>query len=291
MRLAFSTNAYLRFPFEEAADRIAAIGYEGLELLADVPHAWPAGLLEGPKRAIRAALERNSLTLSNINAFMMNAIADHRQPYWHPSFIEPDPHYRRVRIDHTRRALSLCAELGAPHITTEPGGPIALGQTRQQAIDLFVEALKPLAEHAHNLGVLLLIEPEPELLVETTDQYLEVAERLDAPSIGLNFDVGHAFCVREDLPRAIAKLAPHIRHYHFEDIAASRVHHHLVPGTGAIDFAAVIDAIRATGYDGWLTVELYPFLDDPDAAARRAIEVLRPLVNPDPDPSARADRP
>jgi sugar phosphate isomerase/epimerase len=278
MRLAFSTNAYLRYPFDEAADRIAALGYEGLELLADVPHAWPAGLLEGTKRGIRAAMERNRLAFSNVNAFMMNAINDHRQPYWYPSFIEPDPHYRQVRIDHTRRALSLCAEMGAPHITTEPGGPLAPGQTRQAAIDLFVEVLKPLAEHAHQVGVLLLIEPEPELLLETTDQYLEVAERLNAPSIGLNFDVGHAFCVREDLPRAIARLAPHIRHYHLEDIAASRVHQHLVPGAGAIDFAAVIAAIRATGYDGWLTVELYPYLDDPDAAALRAREVLHPLL-------------
>jgi sugar phosphate isomerase/epimerase len=283
MRLAFSTNAYLRFPFEEAAERIAALGYTGLELLADVPHAWPAGLLGGQKRAILKAMERAGLSFSNINAFMMNAVNDHRQPYWHPSFIEPEPHYRRVRIDHTRRALSLCAELGAPHITTEPGGPLAPGQSRREAIDLFVEVLKPLAEHAAALGVLLLIEPEPGLLLETTDQYLEVAERLDAPSVGLNFDVGHAYCVGEDLPRAIAKLAPHIRHYHVEDIAASRVHHHLVPGTGAIDFAAVVSAIRRTGYDGWLTVELYPFLDDPDAAARGALEVLRPLVEAAPE--------
>jgi sugar phosphate isomerase/epimerase len=278
MRLAFSTNAYLRYPFDEAADRIAAIGYQGLELLADVPHAWPAGLLEGPKKGIRDAMARNGLEFSNVNAFMMNAVNDYRQPYWYPSFIEPDPHYRRVRIDHTRRALSLCAELGAPHITTEPGGPIAPGQTRQEAVDLFVEVLKPLAEHAHDEGVLLLIEPEPGLLLETTDQYLEVAERVDAPSIGLNFDVGHAFCVSEDLPRAIARLAPHIRHYHFEDIAATRVHHHLVPGMGAIDFKEVVDAIRATGYDGWLTVELYPFQEDPDAAAREAMRVLGPLA-------------
>ena len=278
MRLAFSTNAYLRFPFEEAAERIAALGYEGLEILADVPHAWPAGLLEGPKRAILAATERHGLAFSNMNAFMMNAVADPRQPYWYPSFIEPDPNYRRIRIDHTRRALSLCAELGAPHITTEPGGPIAPGQTRQQAIDLFVEVLKPLAEHAHKEGVLLLIEPEPGLLLETTDQYLEVAERVDAPSIGLNFDVGHAFCVSEDLPKAIARMAPHTRHYHLEDIAATRVHHHLVPGMGVIDFAEVVTAIRRTGYDGWLTVELYPFGDDPDAAANGAMDVLRPLV-------------
>jgi sugar phosphate isomerase/epimerase len=278
MRLAFSTNAYLKHPFDEAAARIAAIGYHGIELLADVPHAWPAGLLDGQKRAIRAAIQRTDLEFSNINAFMMNAIADHRQPYWHPSFIEPDPHYRQVRIDHTRRALSLCAELGAPHITTEPGGPLAPGQPRQQAIDLFVEVLKPLAEHAERCGVLLLIEPEPGLLLETTDQYLEVAERVDAPSLGLNFDVGHAYCVNEDIPRAIAKLASQIRHFHVEDIAASRVHHHLVPGTGAIDFGEVISAIRRSGYDGWLTVELYPFQDDPDAAARQALQVLQPLL-------------
>jgi sugar phosphate isomerase/epimerase len=281
MRLAFSSNAYLKYPFDETASHIAALGYDGLELLADVPHAWPAGLLDVQKRAILQAMERSRLAFSNINAFMMNAINDRRQPYWYPSFIEPEPNYRQVRIDHTKRALDLCADLGAPHITTEPGGPIAPGQSRQDAIDLFVEVLKPLAQHAHDKGVLLLIEPEPELLLETTDQYLEVAERLNAPSIGLNFDVGHAFCVREDLPKAIAKLAPHIRHYHLEDIAATRVHHHLVPGTGAIDFKAVISAIRATGYDGWLTVELYPFLDDPDTAARQALEVLRPLIQSD----------
>jgi sugar phosphate isomerase/epimerase len=284
MRLAFSTNAYLKHPFNEAASRIAALGYQGLELLADVPHAWPAGLLDVQKREIKKAMADTGLAFSNINAFMMNAVADRRQPYWHPSFIEPEPHYRQVRIDHTRRALSLCAELGAPHITTEPGGPIAPGQSRQQAIDLFVEVLKPLAEHAEKLGVLLLIEPEPELLLETTDQYLEVAERVNAPSIGLNFDVGHAYCVSEDLPRSIAKLAPHIRHYHLEDIASTRVHHHLVPGTGAIDFAEVVAAIRGTGYDGWLTVELYPFLDDPDRAASDALTVLRPLLEPGPRP-------
>ena len=278
MRLAFSTNAYLKFPFEEAAARIAALGYEGLELMADVPHAWPAGLLEGPKQAIRTAMEKNGLAFSNVNAFMMNAIADHRQPYWYPSFIEPDAGYRRVRIDHTKRAISLCAELGAPHITTEPGGPIAPSQTRKQAIDLFVEALKPLAEHADKLGVLLLIEPEPGLLAETTDEYLEIADLVNSPAIGLNFDVGHAYCMSEDIPAQIAKLAKHIKHYHFEDIAATRVHHHLIPGLGAIDFAAIVAAIKKTGYDGWITIELYPNVDDPDGAAKRAIEVIRPLV-------------
>ena len=124
MKLAFSSNAYLRFPIDETIARIAALGYRGIELLADVPHAWPAGLLEEQKQAIRDALAKHNLTISNINAFMMNAVADPRQPYWHPSWIEPDPHYRAIRREHTKRALQLGRDLGAPHITTEPGGPL-----------------------------------------------------------------------------------------------------------------------------------------------------------------------
>ena len=107
MKLAFSSNAYLRYSIEETIARVAALGYTGIELLADVPHAWPAGLLEEQKQAIRDALAKHKLTISNINAFMMNAIADPRQPYWHPSWIEPDPHYRAIRREHTKRAVQL----------------------------------------------------------------------------------------------------------------------------------------------------------------------------------------
>ena len=280
IKLAFSTNAYLRFPFDEAAARIAAIGYEGLELLADVPHAWPAGLLPGAKQGIRDALAKTGLKFSNVNAFMMNAIADSRQPYWYPSFIDAEPNYRQVRIDHTARALTLARELGAKCITTEPGGPLGPGQSWSAALALFVEMLKPVVAHAEKEQVLLLIEPEPGLLVETADQFLELMRHIDSPAVGLNFDIGHAYCVGDDPATTIPRVAKYIRHFHLEDIAATRVHHHLVPGEGAIDFAATFRAIRQIGYDGWVTIELYPYVDDPDAAARTALARVRPLVGP-----------
>jgi sugar phosphate isomerase/epimerase len=278
MKLAFSSNAYLRFPIEEAIARIAGLGYTGIELLTDVPHAWPAGLLEVQKQAIRDALAKHALTISNINAFMMNAIADPRQPYWHPSWIEPDPHYRAIRREHTKRALQLAKELGAPHITTEPGGPLAAGQSWSDGAATFYEELMPCIDVAEKVGVPLLIEPEPGLLIERFDEYLEFVSRIDSPLIGLNFDIGHAYCVDEDPQNWVAKMAPYTRHYHFEDIAATRVHQHLVPGHGAIDFAATIAEIAKTGYDGWLTVELYPYLDDPDRAAREAKQFLRTFL-------------
>ncbi len=277
MQFAYSSNAYLQFPIEETIRRIAGLGYAGLELLADVPHAWPAGLLQESKQAIRDCLDRHGLKIANVNGFMMNAVADPRQPYWHPSWIEPDPHYRAVRREHTKRALQLAKELGAPSIQTEPGGPLQEDQSRKAAADLFYDEIMPCIELAERLEVYLLIEPEPGLLIETFGQYLEFVERIDSPWVGLNFDIGHAFCVGEDPQDWVARMAPHTKHYHIEDIAASREHAHLIPGQGAIDLAATLNAIRQTDYDGWITVELYPYIDDPDRAGREAKQHLESL--------------
>jgi sugar phosphate isomerase/epimerase len=277
MQLAFSTNAYLNYSFADAARRLAAIGYRGVEIMADVPHAWPAYLLEEQKQAIRDALKTNGLAISNVNAFMMNAINDARQKYWHPSWIEPDRHYRQIRIDHTMRCLTLARELGARCITTEPGGPVEPGASWSAGLTLFVEMLKPVIEHAEREGVLLLIEPEPGLLIETADQFEELMGHLSSPAVGLNFDIGHFYCVKDEPAPTVRRLARHIRHVHLEDIAATRVHHHLVPGDGVIDFASTLEALRDVGYAGWITVELYPYIKDPDVAARTAWQRVRTL--------------
>jgi sugar phosphate isomerase/epimerase len=271
-RLAFSTNAYLKYSFAEAVRRLAGIGYAGVEIMADVPHAWPAFLLDEQKQAIRDNLAQNHLAISNVNAFMMNAINDPRQRYWYPSWIEPDRHYRQIRIDHTIRALTLAKELGAPCITTEPGGPVEPGASWAAGLKLFVEMLKPVAEHAEKEGVLLLVEPEPGLLIETAAQFEEFMRHIDSPAVGLNFDIGHMYCVGDEPAPAVRQLAKWIRHVHLEDIAATRVHHHLVPGEGAIDFKSTLQALRDVSYTGWVTIELYPYVDDPDAAARLALE-------------------
>jgi sugar phosphate isomerase/epimerase len=278
-RLAFSTNAYLNYSFADAVTRLAKIGYGAVEVMADVPHAWPAYLLDEQKQAIRDALRQNNLKISNVNSFMMHAVNDPRQKYWHPSWIEPDRHYRQIRIDHTKRALTLAKELGAACITTEPGGPVEPGASWKDALKLFVEMIKPVADHAEKEGVLLLVEPEPGLLIETCEQFEEFMKHVDSPAIGMNYDVGHAFCVKDDPATTIPRVAKYIRHFHLEDIAATRVHAHLIPGEGVIDFAAALRALNAAGYDGWVTIELYPYVANPDEAATLALQRVRKIIN------------
>ena len=276
MKLAYSSNAYMKVSIDEAIARIAKLGYKAMELMADTPHAWPATTNDRQIDEIRRSLSEHGLALSNINAFMMNAVQD----FWHPSWIEPDKEFRRLRVQHTIDALILAKKVGVPCITTEPGGPLDDGQSRDEALDLFVGGLGEALRVAEELGISLLVEPEPGLLIENAAQFLDLAERIDSPMFGLNFDVGHFYCVGDPLEQAIEQLQSLTRHYHLEDIASSRVHEHLVPGRGAIDFASVLRAIDSTGYDGWLTVELYPYLEDPDGAGKEARDFLTPLLPP-----------
>ena len=275
MRFAYSSNAYTQFSIEETIERIAGLGYAGLELLADVPHAWPAGLLPERKRAIRECLDRFGLEIANVNGFMMNAVADPRQPYWHPSWIEPDPDYRAIRREHTKRALHLAAELGAPSIQTEPGGPLREGESWAAAAEVFYRELMPCVEVAEKQEVFLLIEPEPGLLDRTVRAVPGICRPGGLAVAGAEFrHRPRLLCRRRPRRNGSPRMAPHTKHYHIEDIAANRRHAHLIPGRGAIDLGAALHEIEASGYDGWVTVELYPYVDNPDDAGREAKSFL-----------------
>ena len=113
---------------------------------------------------------------------MMNAVADPRQPYWHPGWIDPDPHYRAIRREHTKRALQLAARTRRPAHHDRARRPARRRANRgRRRPTIFYDELMPCVEVAEKLGVRLLIEPEPGLLIETFEQYLEFVDRIDSP--------------------------------------------------------------------------------------------------------------
>ena len=69
-------------------------------------------------------------------------------------------------------------------------------------------------------------------------------------------------------------LGPRIFHIHIEDIS-KRKHYHLVPGEGQIDFEDIFRALAAIRYDGFVTVELYTFPENPGEAAEKAFNFLK----------------
>jgi sugar phosphate isomerase/epimerase len=271
MRFGFSTNAYREYSLSDAVGSIADAGYDGVELLLDEPHLYPPTATDDEYDAVRAALDRNDVAISNCNAFMLTAI----EGFHHPSFVEPDPDYRRKRVDYTLAALDAAAELDAGYISIEPGGPIPEGKSREWAMETFREGLTEVAAHAESVGVDVLVEPEPDLLIETSEQFLALMDGVDSDRVGCNFDAGHFFCVGEDPAELVETLAPYTTHYHLEDIPADRTHEHTQLGEGAMDIDGFLQAVEDSDYDGFVTVELYPYQETAAETARGALSYLR----------------
>src|SRR5437764_4890659 len=139
INLAFSTNAFKKNTLEEAIEAIARIGYGGVELMADVPHALPRDMDEQRIGRVRDRLKQLGLTVSNVNAFTLFACGD----TYHPTWIEDDEGKRRTRIEHTLRSIELAKAFGSKTISLQPGGPlIGTSISRELAAERFADVLR-----------------------------------------------------------------------------------------------------------------------------------------------------
>jgi len=276
MKLAFSTNAFKRYSLEDAIKEIAAIGYEGVELLCDIPHAYPPDFNEKKIQSIKNLLSDNNLQISNLNAFTLYAIGD----TYHPSWIEDDEKLRKTRVDHTIDCIHMAKKIGAKNISTEPGGPLndADNHNVSQLEKLFINGLLTASKIAEKERIKILVEPEPSLLLENSKQFKNFMKKVNSEYVKLNFDMGHFFCVREDPAQLVYELSDYTDHFHLADIAQNRVHNHLIPGLGAIDFARVFEAMEEIGYGGFVTAELYPYQSNPVEAAQKTFDYLRGII-------------
>jgi sugar phosphate isomerase/epimerase len=273
MVFGYSTNAYVKYTVAESLERIADLGFKGVEIMCDRPHLYPPDFKGQALEDLRDTLTRRDLEVTNLNSFTLFAVGDTYLPSW----IEPDPERRAIRVRHTLECLEVARALGARNISIPPGGPLEKGMGRDEAFKLFYAGLDQVMPTAEELGIKVLVEPEPDLLMERTAEFKPFIREIRSPMIGLNFDIGHFFCAGEDPAAAFEELFEWVGHMHVEDIAASREHNHLIAGQGAIDFAAVFGAMARLGYRGDISLELYPYVDTPDAAGKESLAHLRPI--------------
>jgi len=272
MKFAFSTNAFTNYPLTQSIEEISKIGYDGVEIMCDVPHAYPPNLNEDKIKEINKSLINNKMQISNLNAFTLFGLGD----TYHPSWIENTKEARGLRINHTLDCINLAEKLGAKNISVEPGGPVDLPSNREKYLELFANGIREVLPQAEKKQIKILIEPEPELLLESSIEFLHFMKGFDSEFLKLNFDIGHFYCVNEDPSMLVLKLEEYIEHFHMADIK-NRKHYHLIPGHGSIDFKKVFATMDKIGYDGYITVELYPYKTNPVEAASISMKYLNSI--------------
>jgi hydroxypyruvate isomerase len=154
--------------------------------------------------------------------------------------------------------MKLCAdrarELGVKKVNVLSGKP----DNVETGFDTLVENLTQAADHFSDIGVQVQLEvinpiDVPGFFVSDLQTGLDVVRRVDHSNLRLQFDFYHMVRMGYSLVDAIEKAGSTIGHVQFADVPNRHE-----PGTGTIDFAPAIGALRAIGYDGAIAAEYNP---------------------------------
>ena len=254
MRLGFSTNSIGDTDPLEAVRILADLGYTSLAITPDrqLLDPFSSGLPAELDRW-RAALDRHAMAcvIETGARHLLDPLRKHE-----PTLISPEQAGRERRIEFTRRAIDIAADLGAGCLSLWSG----VARDAAAADTLWarlIDSLGPILEHAARRGLPLGFEPEPGMMIDTVARFGELQARLGEPAgLGLTIDTGHLECLGER-PAAdvIRPWADRIVNVHVDDMLPCR-HEHLPLGTGEVDFAPLLAALAEAGYAGGLHVEL-----------------------------------
>ncbi len=245
--------------FEANVAKIATWGYDGVEVAIRDPRLVDADELA---RVVSA------------HGLVMPAIGTGQA--WGEeglSFTDPDPVVRVAAVERIISHVPLAARTGAVIIIGLLRGIVKPGVDHAQAMDWLVDALQQCCAAARPHGVRLALEPinrYETTLINNVEQGMELLSRIGADNMGLLLDTFHMNIEEPVIEDGIRACGDRIFHFHVAD--SNRWY----PGGGHLDFESILDALFATGYQGFVSGEFMP-LPDADTSAERSIAYLRQI--------------
>jgi D-psicose/D-tagatose/L-ribulose 3-epimerase len=240
-------------------DSLKAAGYDGVEV--PLFGGEPAHYAALGRRIADAGLLSTGVTI---------------MPGGGRSAVSADAAERQGALDHLKWAIDCTAALGGDVLCGPFHQPLgeftgrgATDAERAHCAGVHKEA----ARYAAAAGMKLAVEPLNRFecyFLNTAKAAAALAAAVDEPNYGYLYDTFHFNIEEKNQPAAIHATAKAIQHVHISENDRG------VPGTGPIDFSAVFRALKAEGYDGWMTVESFGSAL-PDLAA--ATRVWRPLFD------------
>jgi sugar phosphate isomerase/epimerase len=171
-----------------------------------------------------------------------------------------DDDLRADAIAQLKSQLSVIAEIGGRGVMT----PASYGMfsrrlppfepPRSEAADreVLLAGLNELGEHAKSEGVQLYLEPlnrYEDHMVNRLGQAADLMREVGLDSVRVAADTYHMNIEEDDPPAALMAVAPYLGHVQVSES------NRLQPGTGHVDWPAVLGALAAIGYDGYLALE------------------------------------
>lgn len=276
MLLGYNTNGFAHHSLPGAIELLASMGYQSIAISLDYGCLNPYDdRHEREVAEIADLLER--LQMRSVVESGARYLLDPRHKH-EPTLVSPREAGRPRRVEFLRHAIDTAVALGSDCVSLW-SGVLPADTHPDTGMRRLVEGLHAVVDYADRRGMALGFEPEPDMLIDTTDAFGALLDEVDAPQLGLTLDVGHLHCVGEvPIAEKITKWGERIVNVHIEDMCA-RVHEHLMFGDGEIDFPPILAALRSVGYDGGIHVELSQHSHVAPQAAQQSAAFLRPLLD------------
>jgi hydroxypyruvate isomerase len=249
----FSVNIsmlYTELPFLERFDAVCRSGFSAVEFW------WPEGIDLG---SLRDAITDSGLDVALINFDGGDLAAGQRG-------LIAEPRYQERFRENVPIALQLACDVGCGSLNALVGlWSDDLEPTEQ--LELAHNNLRWAADAAAELDRNVLIEAinsvdVPRYLCTTSQAAMEFIAAVDRPNVLFQYDCYHLAMGRAALAEALADAGERIGHVQLADAPGRHE-----PGTGGIDFAALLSALETRGYSGFVGLEYVPLGGTDDSLA------------------------
>lgn len=208
------------------------------------------------------------------------------------NFADKDDAALSAEIERIKRQVDIAHALGAKLMRHDVAKkPIDLCSIDRFEADLpaIAQACGEIADYAAGCGITTSLENHG-YYVQSSDRVLRVLERVNRPNYKTTVDVGNFMCADEDPHIAVAKMMPYASMVHIKDFYYRKrcknpgegwfptlYGNYLrgaIAGFGSLDLPHILSTIKASGYDGYLSIE-FEGMEPARLGARIAFENVR----------------
>jgi sugar phosphate isomerase/epimerase len=273
MQLGFVSAILPEVPLEDVFSTAVELGYDCVELMC-----WPRGKAERRYAGVTHLDVENLDVASARKTIAESGVAVSGLGYY-PNPLSPKPEEAEVAVNHIRKVIAACNQLGIRQMNT------FVGRDWTQSVDAnwprLLATWRPLVKFAEEQNVRIGIENCPMLF--SADEWPGGKNLATSPAIwrrmfndissdhfGLNYDPSHLVWQQMDEVRPLREFASKLFHVHAKDVRIDRerlddvgilahplaYHTPKLPGMGDVNWGRFFSVLTDVGYQGPVCVEV-----------------------------------